>query len=353
MTLSRRSFLGTSIATAATLPLGACGSGAAAPPAASTSTPEPAAPAPFAMPAAGTSPVIAATWRWGRTVCERAQASLATGGSLLDAIEAGIALVERDPSVRSVGLGGRPNSAGVVQLDAMMMVGSTLEAGAVGALERIATPISVARRVMERTRHIYLVGAGALEFARSMEFVEEELLTEPSRAEWEAWRASGSPGFWRTPPGPPPGLGGEGDHDTVGAIGIDGRGEVVVGMSTSGLEWKLPGRVGDSPIVGAGGYADAEVGAACATGVGEEVIRIAGAHAIVERMRAGMEPAAAAEDLLRFLVRRRGDILGDAQVAVLALRRDGVLGAACLRPGFEMAVLRDGAVAMTAVPPIA
>jgi isoaspartyl peptidase/L-asparaginase-like protein (Ntn-hydrolase superfamily) len=330
MTISRRSFLGSSIA------LAGCGAASSHP---------------TALPPAGTQPVIVATWSWGRTVCERAQQRLSAGASLLDAIETGINAVERDPNVRSVGVGGRPNAEGIVQLDAMMMVGSSLEAGSVCALERIATPISVARRVMERTRHVCLVGAGALEFARQMEFAEEELLTETSRTEWEAWRASGSPGFWRTPPGPPPTASAR-DHDTVGAIGIDGHGEVIVGLSTSGLEWKLPGRVGDSPIVGAGGYADAEVGAACATGVGEEVIRVAGSHSVVERMRAGMDPQEAVEDVLRFLRRRRGEQLGDAQVAMLAVRRDGVIGAACLRPGFELGMLAGGAVGGRAVAPL-
>lgn len=340
MTLRRRDLLLSSLA----VPLLACSGGErAAPSAASRSTaPGPVAP-PIPVPRAPPrTPVVAATWRWGRTVCTRAHERLAAGAPLIDAIEAGIRDVELDPGVTSVGYGGYPNEAGVVQLDAMMMKGSTLDAGAIGALEQIATPLSVARRVMERTRHVFLVGAGALEFARSEGFESRELLTDEARAAWERWKSEGSHGFRRGPA----------DHDTVGSVGVDGSGEVIAALSTSGLAWKMPGRVGDSPLVGAGGYADAEVGAACATGVGEEVIRIAGAHAIVERMRAGDEPTAAAEAVLRRLVRRRGAALGDAQVGVIALRRDGVVGAAALRPGFELAILRDGQVAMQSIAPL-
>jgi N4-(beta-N-acetylglucosaminyl)-L-asparaginase len=274
-------------------------------------------------------------------VCDRALAVGRRGGSLLDAIEKGVEAVELDPEVLTVGYGGLPNEAGVVQLDAMLMRGSTLECGSVGALEEIATPIAVARRVMERTRHVLLVGEGAKAFALEQGFETRDLRTPASTARWEAYRDSGERRFRR-----------EDDHDTVGAVGVDGAGEVVAGVSTSGLGFKMPGRVGDSPIVGAGGYADAEVGAACATGVGEEVIRTCGSYAVVEAMRAGRSPTEAAREVLRRLVRRRGDALGDAQVAFIAMRRDGEVGAAALRPGFEMSVLRAGEVVTSTIEPV-
>jgi N4-(beta-N-acetylglucosaminyl)-L-asparaginase len=283
--------------------------------------------------------VIAATWSWGRPLCERARDVLREGGSVIDAIERGINVVELDPSVRTVGLGGYPNEAGVVQLDAMMMDGARLEAGAVGALEDVPLAISVARRVMERTRHVYLMGEGAKRFALEQGFEERALLTDEARREWEAWVAEGTSRFRRDAPPRPS----DRDHDTVGAIGTDGR-NTIVGVSTSGLAYKMAGRVGDSPIVGSGGYADSDVGAACATGVGEEIIRVSGSFAIVELMRAGRTPREAIDEVLDRIRRKRGDLLGDAQVAFIAMRTDGELAHGALRPGFEVAILRGGEV---------
>jgi L-asparaginase/N4-(beta-N-acetylglucosaminyl)-L-asparaginase len=252
--------------------------------------------------------------------------------------------VESDPEVLTVGVGGYPNEAGVVQLDAMLMKGSTLDAGAVGALEEIENPIAVARRIMERTRHVYLVGAGAQAFAVEEGFERRDLRGDRAQARWSQWvDETGGRSPMRI---------GDDNHDTVGAIGVDGSGEVVAGVSTSGLAFKIPGRVGDSPLVGAGGYADAEVGAACATGVGEEVIRTCGSFAIVEAMRNGQSPQQAAESVLRRLVRRRGDQLGDSQVAYIAMRRDGEIGAACLRPDFEYFIRRGGTTERVRVAPL-
>lgn len=319
--IGRRHFLTTTAGASATLSVG-CGScDESAPPAQSAREVE--TPPSF--------PVVAATWSWGRSVCERANAVLDEGGSLLDAVERGVNEVELDPDVLTVGYGGLPNEEGVVQLDAMIMDGARLEAGAVGALEDVPTAISVARRVMERTRHIYLVGEGARSFAVAEEFETRSLLTDESRRRHEAYRARGERRFGR-----------DGDHDTVGVVAVNEAGQVVVGVSTSGLGFKLAGRVGDSPLVGAGGYADSDVGAACATGVGEEVIRVAGSYAVVEAMRAGMSPDDAAESVLERLRRKRGDALGDAQVAFIALRKDGEVGSAALRPGFEMHVSQGG-----------
>lgn len=277
-------------------------------------------------------PVLAGTWEWGENAVRTAAQRIGSGGSLLDGIEAGVVAVERDPSVLTVGLAGLPNAEGVVQLDAMIMRGSDLSAGAVGALESIATPIAVARRVMERTRHIYLAGAGAKRFALEQGFTESPPVRGEAHREWQEWRANGMPGGF---------LRGPDDHDTVGVIGVDGE-EAVCGLSTSGLAFKLPGRIGDSPIVGAGGYADARVGAAAATGVGEEVIRVLGSFAVVAAMESGASPAEACERVVAKIRARRGARLGNAQVAFLAVRADGEVGAAALRPGFEYFVHAGG-----------
>jgi len=289
--------------------------------------------------------VLASTWGWGRNVCDTGAETFRRSRSLLDAIQEGVSAVERDPEVLTVGVGGYPNEAGVVQLDAMIMKGSTLDAGAVGSIEEIANPIAVARRVMERTRHVYLVGPGAQAFAVDQGFSREDLRRDEAQARWARWvEESGGRSPMR--------LGGDENHDTVGAVGVDGSGEVVAGVSTSGLAFKMPGRVGDSPLIGAGGYADSEAGAACATGVGEEVIRTCGTFAVVEAMRAGRSPTEAATEVLRRLVRRRGDKLGDNQVAYIAIRSDGEVGAACLRPGFEYFVRRGSATERVEVAPI-
>ena len=295
------------------------------------------------------APVFAATWEWGVPACNQAARALGAGATLLDAIERGINVVELDPAVMTVGYGGVPDEDGIVELDAMIMEGSTLRAGAVAALREIATPISVARKVMEHTRHVMLAGEGALRFAVALGFERRDLLTEEARRELREWIARGRPGsFWtQRPPVPTP------SHDTVGVVGADGRGEMACGVSTSGLWFKVQGRVGDSPLVGAGGYADAEVGAVAATGVGDEIIRVAGSYAVIEAMRRGLPPGAAAAEVLHRLVRRRPSVTeSQAQVAFIALRRDGSLGAACLRPGFKMAVHREGVTGLVAVDPL-
>ncbi|MBI4617582.1 MAG: N(4)-(beta-N-acetylglucosaminyl)-L-asparaginase [Planctomycetes bacterium] len=276
----------------------------------------------------GTGPVVISTWPHGVAANEAAGKILSEGGSALDAVEKGVNVCELDPAVSSVGLGGYPNEAGVVQLDASIMDGETRACGAVAALERVATPVSVARRVMEKTRHVLLVGAGALEFARAEGFEERELLTEESRRAWEAWKASREKK--------------EGDpHDTIGMVAIDSRGRMAGACTTSGLPWKMPGRVGDSPIVGAGLYVDGKAGGAAATGVGEEVIRVAGSFLVVERMRAGDHPQAAVEAALARIVENSGT---RHQVAFVALDRAGRIGAASIKPGFTYAVWRGGKV---------
>jgi N4-(beta-N-acetylglucosaminyl)-L-asparaginase len=265
-------------------------------------------------------PTVIATWDYGLELVTTAQKALAAKKDLLDALEAGVNVVENDPKVLSVGYGGLPNEDGVVQLDAAMMDGRTHRAGSVAAIERIKNPISVARKVMERTEHVLLVGAGANAFAKKCGFVEEELLTAESRAAWQKAKAS----FWKKP---------DEHHDTVCCIGIDARGDLATAVSTSGLPWKLAGRVGDSPILGAGSYVDNEVGAACATGVGELTLRTCASFAVVERMRAGADPSAACTAVLNQILRIAPEVRTNTgmQLAFIAMNKRGQVGAAVYR----------------------
>jgi len=266
--------------------------------------------------------------RWGRKVNGPAWRILAAGGMSLDAVIAGATVVELDPEDTSVGYGGLPNEEGVVQLDACVMSGRLRKSGAVGALERIKTPSAVARLVMERTDHVMLVGEGALRFARAHGFEEENLLTERSRLRWLKWKENSSPdddwlppvdGVYRDRAGRPDG--------TINVLALDAAGDVAGCTTTSGLAWKLPGRLGDSPIVGAGLYVDNEVGAAGATGRGEEVIKTCGSFRVVEAMRRGASPEDACREALRRIVHwTRED--PDFDVKYVALRRDGE--AACV-----------------------
>ena len=279
---------------------------------AQTRTPAPPPPGPIV-------PTVIATWDYGLELVATAQKQLGAGKPLLDALEAGVNVVENDPKVLTVGYGGMPNADGVVQLDAAIMDGRTHRAGAVGALERIKNPISVARKVMERTEHVMLVGAGANGFAKKMGFVEQDLLTPEGRARWQKDKES----FWRTAE----------HHDTVCCIGLDARGDLATAVSTSGLPWKLPGRVGDSPIIGAGSYVDNAVGGACATGVGELTMRTCASFAVVERMRAGADPNAACKAVLEWILELfpavRTD--GKTQLAFIAMNKRGQVGAAVYR----------------------
>jgi isoaspartyl peptidase/L-asparaginase-like protein (Ntn-hydrolase superfamily) len=312
-----------------------------------------------------------ATWGHGKIAVEAAARMLNQGAGALDAVEKGVNAVEDDPTVDSVGLGGLPNEEGIVELDAALMVGRTLEAGSVAGLRHIRNPISVARQVMERTHHVMLVGEGALQFAHSSGFEDENLLTESSREAWKKWkRDPNRKSFWKDGAGAATraSLGGGGEesgragdlaaaqvppgvHDTVGLIVRDAGGRLCVGVSTSGLEWKLAGRVGDSPIIGCGLYADDEVGAACGTGIGEAIIRAAASHAIVEAMRRGRTPRQACEEVVRRIVKR--DPGRDHRVAFLAVNRHGAFGAASSDPEFTYALFRGGKTTMTAVRPLA
>jgi isoaspartyl peptidase/L-asparaginase-like protein (Ntn-hydrolase superfamily) len=268
----------------------------------------------------------------------------------LDAALAGTQAVEDDPTVHSVGYGGLPNAVGTVQLDACVMDGRTLGCGAVAGLENIRHPAALARRVMERTPHILLVGEGARTFALQQGFPLEILLTPESLTEWAKLRPRQKPrqNGREQRPGPPM------THDTVTVLALDQKGSLGGVCSTSGLAHKAPGRVGDSPLIGHGLYVDNTAGAAGATGVGEEIIRIGGSYMIVEAMRAGRTPQEACELAVRKVIavaNRRG--VHPAKGAFLALDPKGRTGAACThQTNFQYAVSRGNKVELLKAPEI-
>ena len=275
----------------------------------------------------GNLPIVLSTWDFGLKANEEAWKVLSAGGRALDAVEQGVKLVEADPSERSVGYGGRPDRDGRVTLDACIM-DENLNIGSVACLEHIMHPISVARAVMEKTPHVMLVGDGALQFAEAQGFKRTKLLTPESETEWKEWLKKSEY---------KPKVNIE-NHDTIGMIALDKDGRLSGACTTSGMAFKMHGRVGDSPIIGAGLYVDGEVGAATATGHGEEVIRIAGCHLVVELMRQGRTPEEACREAVERVYRKQKNRLSDIQVGFIALNREGKYGAFCLQPGFSYAV---------------
>lgn len=294
--------------------------------------------------------LFAATWWFGRIAVEqawqvwRAHSKGIPAVRLMDAVVAGTAAVELDPSVLSVGYGGIPNQVGEVELDAALMEGENLRAGAVGGVRRFVPVIELARRVMEHTPHLMLIGEGAERFALQQGFTPRSLLTEESIRRWHSWfqeqfaptdvsQARAEEGTEHESV----------SHDTVGVIGWH-QGHLVVACSTSGLAWKMPGRVGDSPIVGAGLYADNEAGAAVCTGHGEEIWRFALASRVVEHMREGASASEACRRVIEFLLRRIPDT-AKIQAAVIAVRADGDYGLGATQPDhFEAYFCLDGQV---------
>jgi N4-(beta-N-acetylglucosaminyl)-L-asparaginase len=269
---------------------------------------------------------VAATWKFGRTAVAAASEVLRRGGHCLDAVEKGANAVELDPSVSSVGHGGMPNAAGVVEVDAAIMRGSDLRAGSVAALQQIRTPTSVARAILEEGRHVMLAGQGALAFALSRGFKQEDLLTPETR------RRAGSREV----------------HDTVGVLAIDRNTHMAAACSTSGTAWKLPGRVGDSPLIGGGLYVDDSVGAAVATGIGEEIMKVCGSFLVVELMRRGDTPHTACLEALNRI--RNINSATPPQAAFIALRNDGEVAAASMLPGFSFALSTDGKIELVEAP---
>lgn len=287
---------------------------------------------------------IVSTWDFGVPANRAAWAVLARGGTVLDAVESGVQVPESDLSNHSVGKGGYPDRDGKVTLDASIMHGDG-RCGAVACIEHIAHPIRVARKVMEDTPHVLLVGEGALQFALEKGFTSEDLLTPEAAEAWHAWlkEARYKPVVNSENLDYRHGLpGGKSNHDTIGMLTVDGHGHMAGACTTSGMAWKLHGRVGDSPIIGAGLYVDNEVGGATSTGVGEEVIRTAGSFLVVELMRQGRSPHEACEEAVRRIVKKRPDGAKELQVGFLALRRDGAVGAHAIQKGFTFATCDAG-----------
>lgn len=275
-------------------------------------------------------PIVLSTWRFGIEANAAAWEILSKNGRALDAVEAGVKIPEGDPNERSVGYGGRPDRDGKVTLDACIM-DEFSNIGSVACLEHIKHPISVARAVMEKTPHVMLVGKGALQFALSQGFKKENLLVEESEKEWKEWL--------KTSQYKP--IANIENHDTIGMIALDANGNLSGACTTSGMAFKMHGRVGDSPIIGAGLYVDNEIGAATATGHGEEVIRITGCHLVVELMRQGLSPQKACEEAVMRIVKltqNRGKELKDIQVGFIALNKRGEYGSYCIQGGFNYAV---------------
>lgn len=275
-------------------------------------------------------PIVLSTWDFGLRANEEAWKTLGKGGRALDSVERGVRLVEDDPTERSVGYGGRPDRDGRVTLDACIM-DENYNIGSVACLENIKNPISVARAVMEKTPHVMLVGDGALQFAVSQGFKKENLLTPESEKEWKDWLKDSKY---------MPVVNIE-NHDTIGMIALDAQGNLSGACTTSGMAFKMHGRVGDSPIIGAGLFVDNEVGAATATGHGEEVIRMVGTHLVVELMRQGKTPQQACREAVERIVqitRKRNKNLKDIQVGFIALNKKGEYGSYCIQDGFSFAV---------------
>ncbi|MBW6529574.1 N(4)-(beta-N-acetylglucosaminyl)-L-asparaginase [Sphingomonas citri] len=287
---------------------------------------------------------VLSTWDFGAAANDAAFARLRAGGTLLDAVEAGARVPEADPENHSVGYGGYPDRDGHVTLDAVIMDDAGA-VGAVAALEETVHAISVARRVMEKTPHTFLVGEGATRFAREQGFEKVDLLTPPAEQAWREWLKTakyqpvansetgtyGTAAPHRTP-------GGALDHDTIGLLARTADGRMAGACTTSGMAFKIRGRVGDSPQVGAGLYVERGVGGATSTGVGEEVTRVAGSARVVASMRAGRSAQVACEEVVRHIAALRGDAIKGMQVGFLALDTKGNVGAFCLLPGFTYAV---------------
>lgn len=266
-------------------------------------------------------PFILTTWDFGPGANAVGFPFLARGGSALDAVEAAINSVELLPDEYWVGYGGVPNEVGETTLDAMIMWGPTHDAGAVGCLKRIKRAISVARQVMEKTQHTLLVGDDATRFAVRMGFSETSLTNSVSQAKWEAWAAKKVPSDAFEPE--PFEKSGPKGHDTVGSIAVDAEGHLCVGCSTNGRELKIPGRVGDSPIPGAGAYCDQDVGAAVATGNGDVMMRFLPTYHAVESMRRGRSPADAARDAIHRITSKGYKLKGGIAVVSIDGRHGG------------------------------
>ncbi|MCC6824412.1 MAG: N(4)-(beta-N-acetylglucosaminyl)-L-asparaginase [Acidobacteria bacterium] len=292
-------------------------------------------------------PVVVSTWDSGMSPNAAAWEVLSKGGRALDAVEKAGNRSEDEPSC-CVGLAALPDRDGIVTLDACIM-DENANIGSVSFLDRIKHPVSVARRVMERTPHVMLAGEGARQFAVSEGFeLESGDLSPESEKAWKEWLKGSNYKPWQVSPGGKAGstsqfapaffADGTPNHDTMGTIAMDAKGDLSGMVTTSGLAYKMHGRVGDSPIIGAGLFVDNKIGAATSSGVGEEVIRICGTHTVVEQMRFGRTPQAACAEAVRRIVERMGDSARSIQVGFVALSRSGEVGAYSVTPGFVYSV---------------
>ena len=280
-------------------------------------------------------PIIISTWKHGLPANEAAAKILLKGGRSLDAVEAGARVPEADPNIMTVGLGGYPDRDGYVTLDACIM-DEKGNAGSVTFLQDIVHPVSVARKVMEDTPHVMLSGEGALQFALEKGFKKQNLLTDKAREAWEEWKKKSKY---------EPVINIE-NHDTISMLAIDANGDLSGACTTSGAAFKMHGRVGDSPIIGAGLFCDNEVGGAASTGMGELVMKTVGSFLVVELMRNGMSPQQACEEAVHRIAKK---IPGyqKFQIGYIAINKAGETGAYCIHPGFNYALWKDGQNTLT------
>lgn len=290
-------------------------------------------------------PIVISTWEPNVKANLAAWEILSKGGTALDAVVAGVQVPEADPDDQSVGYGGLPDRDGRVTLDSCVM-NEKGQCGSVMGIEHIMHPVLVARMVMEKTPHVQIVGEGALELALANGLKKENLLTAKSKAAWKEWKKLGLYDSMtsvnnleetiqekrKKASGPMI------NHDTIGMVAIDASGNASGACTTSGLAYKMRGRVGDSPIIGAGLFVDNEVGAATATGVGEEVIKICGSHTIIEMMRQGKSPEEACKEAIRRVIKNVGENALEKQVGFLAVNMQGQFGGYSVAPGFTYAV---------------
>jgi N4-(beta-N-acetylglucosaminyl)-L-asparaginase len=289
-------------------------------------------------------PIVISTWDFGVAANADAWKVLSKNGNALDAVEQGVWVPEADESNQSVGYGGLPDRDGKVTLDACIM-DELGNCGAVLALEHIKHPISVARKVMEKTPHVMLAGDGALQFALEQGFKKENLLTPASEKAWKEWLKTAkyepvinveNKLYDKAAPQKLPGN--QYNHDTIGMIAMDAKGNLSGACTTSGMAYKLHGRIGDSPIIGAGLYIDNEIGGATSTGVGEEVVRNVGSFLVVELMRQGYSPEDACKEAVMRIIKKKPETAKNIQVGFLAMNKKGEYGAYAIQKGFSYAV---------------
>lgn len=293
------------------------------------------------------SPVVVSTWDAGLEANKGAWEVLGKGGAALDAVEKGVMVTEASQNC-CVGLNANPDRDGFVTLDASIM-DHQFHCGSVGALERIKHPISVARRVMEKTPHVMLVGEGAQKFAIAEGFpLEPQKLSAEAEKAYKEWliESKYEPQINREniqnkghgPYAPERYTDGSWNHDTIGMVAMDAKGNLSGSCTTSGMGFKMRGRLGDSPIIGAGLYVDNQVGACTATGQGEDVIRVAGSHSVVELMRQGYSPEMACKKIVERIIKIKGADAKKIQVAFLAVNKQGVVGSFAIHKGFSYAL---------------